>query len=175
MDKAAFVQLLEELDDKAWSRVVDGQAILLVDDMRLETGADQSANAIIRAAQNGTDTAATLKQRSLHDAAGLLHNYYLTHPLTLTGFNLQVKALLARYGAEAFAAPIGQLPRYTLFVEGGEVMAEASDSPRFRYGAFCELGHSVPADAVADHVRKWLQGGEAYDNYLGMNVCRYNC
>ena len=175
MDKAAFVRLLEKLDEKAWSSVVDGQAILLVDDVRLETGPDQSANAIIRAAENGADTAAALKQRSLHEAAELLYNYYLTHPLTLAGFNFQVEALFARHGAEAFAAPIGKLPRYTLFVEGGEVMAEAADSPRFRYGAFCELGHSVPADAVADHVLKWLQAGDAYDNYLGMNVCRYNC
>jgi hypothetical protein len=28
---------------------------------------------------------------------------------------------------------------------------------------------------TATQVEKWLNSGEAYDRYLSMNVCRYNC
>ena len=175
MNEQQFVSLLSGLEDSQWRSVLEGQAILMVNDLELELGDDGSANAIISASQDGSDTIVSLKEGSLRDAAELLQNYYLTHPLTLKGFNCQVEQLLEKHGARAFAAPIGQLPQFTLFVEGGEVLAEPSGSPRHRYGAFCELGHSVEDSAINARVSQWLETGEAHERYLGMNVCRYNC
>ena len=175
MKKQDFISLLEKLDDATWQAVIEGQALLLVDDVQLVSGDAQSANAIIRASENMADSKDLLRQKSLEEAGEILANYYLTHPLTLHGFNLQAKQLLEKYGMAAFAAAIGELPEYTLFVEGGEVVAEPATSPRHRYGVFCELGHSVPLSAVDEQVKKWLDQGEAHERYLGMNVCRYNC
>jgi hypothetical protein len=62
-----------------------------------------------------------------------------------------------------------------LFVDGGEVIAECADSPRHRYGVFCELESTLSEHAIEEQVRQWLERGEAYEDYLGMNVCRYNC
>ena len=75
----------------------------------------------------------------------------------------------------AFAAVAGQYPKYTLFVEGDRVVAESAESPRHRYGAFCELDHVLSGVASDDRVRQWLGSGEAYSLYLSMNVCRYSC
>jgi hypothetical protein len=175
MKTETFFALLEKLDDGQWQQVAEGQAILMIDDQYLQTGPLQSANAIVQAEPGRVESWQTLKRTTLAGAQDILRNYYLSHPLTLAGFNHQVRALFSRYGARAFAAPIGRLPAYTLFVEGGEVVAEPGESPKHRYGVFCELGHSVPDAAVDDRIFRWLEQGEAHENYLGMNVCRYNC
>jgi hypothetical protein len=95
--------------------------------------------------------------------------------LTQLEFNTQVAALFARYGANAFAAPAGALPPYTLFVDGDTVVAEPASSPKHRYGAFCELPNGLAEARVVDYINQWLHRGEAYTVYLSMNVCRYNC
>ena len=79
------------------------------------------------------------------------------------------------HGASAFAAAAGRYPQYTLFVEGDRVVAESAESPRHRYGAFCELDHALSDTASDDRVRQWLSSGEAYGLYMSMNVCRYSC
>lgn len=99
----------------------------------------------------------------------------MSRALTPAEFEQQVQALFEQHGAAAFAAPMGQLPSYTLFVDGEQVVAEAQASPRHRYGAFCELTQPVATGALAPHVQQWLQTGEAYALYLSMNVCRYSC
>jgi len=86
-----------------------------------------------------------------------------------------VEDLIDRLGAGAFAAAPRQLARYTLFVEGGEVVAESAESPRHKYGVYCELERPVGDAETEVRVRKWLQRGEAHERYLEMNVCRYNC
>jgi hypothetical protein len=99
----------------------------------------------------------------------------MNEPLSQNEFNRQVEALFETYGASAFAALASQYPKYTLFVEDDKVVAESAESPRHRYGAFCELDHALSGTALDDRVRQWLSSGEAYSLYLSMNVCRYNC
>ncbi len=175
MNTEAFVRLLEVLSEDAWQSVIEGQAIIMIDDQALETGAADAGNAIIKAADNPLETTDSLKQASLEQAADILHNYYLTHPLTLKGFNEQARMLIDTHGSEAFIAKAGAYPRFTLFVEVGEVVAEPAGSPRHRYGVFCELDHEAHSMAASDHVLRWLERGEAHERYLEMNVCRYTC
>lgn len=99
----------------------------------------------------------------------------MNEPLSQAEFDRQVEALFEIHGASAFAAVAGQYSQYTLFVDGDRVVAEAVESPRHRYGAFCELDHALNGAALDDRVRQWLSSGEAYSLYLSMNVCRYNC
>jgi hypothetical protein len=40
---------------------------------------------------------------------------------------------------------------------------------------FLELEQPLPDADIDPKIRKWLEQGEAYEDYLGMNVCRYNC
>ena len=99
----------------------------------------------------------------------------MAQELSLSEFNQQVEALFERHGAAAFAALTGRCPQYTLFVDDDRVVAESVDSPRHRYGAFCELEEPLSGAGLEAYVRQWLASGEAYELYLGMNVCRYNC
>ena len=95
--------------------------------------------------------------------------------LSQADFSQQVQALIAEYGVAAFVAPLGQYPQYTLFVDGETVVAEVSSSPRHRYGGFCELSNSLKGGDLDRYVQQWLNSGEAYQLYLSMNVCRYDC
>jgi hypothetical protein len=99
----------------------------------------------------------------------------MNQALSKTEFNQRVEELFEAHGAASFAAVGGQYPRYTLFVVGDQVVVETADSPRHRYGAFCELDHVLDDVALDSHVRRWLRNGEAYNLYLSMNVCRYDC
>ena len=96
-------------------------------------------------------------------------------PLEKDDFNRQVRALIAKHGPEAFAALPGQYPQYTLFVEGDRVIAEGADSPKHRYGVFFERPARLTDEALAAALEEWLESGEAFDHYMSMNVCRYNC
>lgn len=90
-------------------------------------------------------------------------------------FNTQVARLVKQLGASAFCALPGQLPEYTLFVEDGQVIAEPKYAPRHPYGVHCEISREMSEDQAADYVYRWLSTGAAYQEFLGMNVCRYNC
>ena len=69
----------------------------------------------------------------------------------------------------------GRLPRYALFVDGVEVVAEPPESPRHKNGVFCELERPLDERAVEACVRKWLERGDAHERYLETNLCRYTC
>ena len=174
MTSEQLIDLLQQVSDADWQAVVDGRAIVLVDDQRLETGEPSAHNILVRPPQPPVD-AARLKVQTLDNAASLLDKYYFVHPLTQAGFNRQVLALVAQHGAGAFAAKAGELPEFTLFVEGGIVLAESADSPRHRYGAYFEINTAMQHQDLATALQNWVHQGQAYERYLSMNVCRYNC
>lgn len=175
MNTDDFIALLNQLNDDAWQSVMDGKALLMVDDEVLEVGAASAQNTIINSADYSSRDLMALKNTILLNAQQILAQYYLSHPLSQNGFNRQVDHLIGKHGAGAFAAMTGDYPQYTLFVEGGEVIVESAKSPRHRYGVYCEIENTVPANSIETQVRHWLVNGEAYQQYLAMNVCRYNC
>ncbi|MCP5141765.1 MAG: hypothetical protein H6926_08695 [Chromatiales bacterium] len=168
-----FHTLLEALSDADWQAVVDGRRVLIVDDQMLAIGPADAANAVIQA--GGQADATALRAESLAEAEDLLGNYYRTHPLTEAGFTSQARRLIDQHGAENFAGPFGPPPPRTLFVDGGELLALDRNDPRHRYGAYCEIDAPMAAEAKTRQVRNWVEKGEAYARYIGMNACRYNC
>ncbi|APZ43417.1 hypothetical protein [Acidihalobacter ferrooxydans] len=99
----------------------------------------------------------------------------MSKALSQVAFTQQVERLFDEHGAATFAAPRGHLPQVTLFVEDDTVIAESAQSPRHRYGVFCELDAPLTDAALDAHVRQWLHSGTAYELFISMNVCRYNC
>lgn len=118
-----------------------------------------------------------IRQTINYGARGYRLGLSMNQPLTRNEFNRQVEVLFTAHSASAFAMVAGADPVCTLFVDGEQVVAEPQDSPRYRYGAFCELDRdrNLDGSALDDYVWQWLRGGEAYTLYLSMNVCRYGC
>ncbi len=149
------------------------QALRLVDDERLEWGRGDEPDVIVRELPERAPQAPG--EWLIGQVENLLAEFYRTHALSRTGFDRQARALFAEHGSQAFAAPPGRMPCFTLFVDGGSVVAEPEHSPRHRCGAYCELPAPLGADAASAKVDSWLASGEADTSYLGMNACRYNC
>ncbi len=175
MNAQTFENLLNELDAHSWDTLLGGAYLRLVDDEQLIVSEEDTPDRIIAGADFTAGDAAELKRTLLERAEDILHQYYRTHPLTQKGFNKQLRQLAEQHGIEAFMAVGGQRPDYTLFVEGGELVAEPKGSPRHPYGAFLELEQALPENKREDAFAKWLDSGSAYEQYLSMNVCRYNC
>jgi len=175
MNSQELRQQLEQLDNASWQQLLAGKALRLVDDQRLEL-AEPGERSLIVPEQGdcGLDVPA-LREQIMGQAGELIDEYYLRNPLSLAEFNRQVESLIEQYGAAAFAAEYGEVPVRTLFVEVGDVLAETSESPRHRYGAFCELDEPLEGPALEERVAAWLDSQEAYEKYISMNICRYSC
>lgn len=172
MDVQGFVDLLDTRGAELFNRADRQQALRLVEDERLEWGERKAEDVIVEHVPEGD--ADEVLQWLKDNADDIVTGFYRSRPLTRRGFDRQVMALFDLFGAGAFAAPVGALPTFSLFVEGGKVVAEPATSPRHRYGAFLEMPGAGHGDSDAQAL-SWLQSGQAYDQYLGMNVCRYNC
>jgi len=175
MNATELTQLIEILDEDVLNTLLDGNALLLEDDVTLLRGDIKAPNVFVAPGQFSASDAEHLRRELIGNAGQLLEDYYRVHPLTRYGFDTQAGLLIQQFGHAAFIAVEGHWPQRTLFVEQGTVIAEDQASPRHRYGVYCELPKSMDADAASSTLEKWLASGEAYEQYLGANVCRYNC
>ena len=175
MDAARLKILLGQLNTAALGVVLKGQALLLVDDASLALGDPEAPNVLVHPEAFSANDVEQLRQVLLENSEELIEGYYRTHPLSWVGFDRQVKALCETQGYETFAALPDARPAKSLFVDQGSVIAEGQDSPRFPYGTYCELPAATGPDEIKQAVERWIGSGQAYDSYLGMDVCRYNC
>ena len=97
------------------------------------------------------------------------------NPPDISDFNQQVANLVSQFGATAFCALPGQSPEHALFMDADQVIAISGEDPRFPYGFFCEINNGLTNAQVTERLQHWLESGEAYEEFVGMNVCRYNC
>lgn len=175
MNEQLFKQQLELLSEAEWQSLVEGKGLLIKDDFEIIIGKSNAPNLVFSVSEFTYTDVSDLKKQVLNGADLILVNYYQIHPLTLKGFNYQIDKLVEKHGFATFCAPIGKISNRTLFVDGGEVIAEPADSPRHQYGVFYEIEKQMSDKAMSDSFQKWLSSGEAHQRYLGMNVCRYNC
>ena len=175
MNNKRFIRLLKELTDADWQSVVDGMDVLIKDDRELLIGVSGSAHSIIVSSDYSLTDFTELKSQVLNKSDVILDDYYRSNPLTKTGFNQQAIKLVEELGFENFCASQGKVANRTFFVEGGELIAQTLENPRHRYGVFFEVGQQVSEETLKDHFYQWISSGRAYSEYMGMNVCRYNC
>jgi len=168
-----FIQLIKQLSTPQWQSIVDGNNINMVNDQHLVINAEDS-NSIVMNNNIPATELHDVEAYVIENASELLHQYYLSHPLSQASFNKQVETLIRKFGIDKFIASDEQPSELTLFVEGNEVIAENVDSPRHPYGVYFTANENNNDD-FKKLAMSWLDSGEAYETYLGMNVCRYNC
>lgn len=170
MNESEFLSLLQQVDESDWKSVGNNRGILLIDDERLEIGPADHPHVIITRPTDTPDDTDQFTADTLANAASILADYYRTSRLSRKSFDQQVKALIQEHGSAEFCAPTGELPNLTLFVDGGEVIAETADNPRHKYGLFYELLGDSDRSSSHSRLENWLASGEAYGNYLAINV-----
>jgi len=175
MNETLLIALLDQLSDSSLLAVQRGQALLLVDDASLSIGNPDSLNVLVASDDYDAPDAIELRRILKANAGEIIDAYYQSHPLSWMGFDRQVKGLCEQYGYHMFTATPGQRAEKTLFVEQGTVVVLDREDPRHIYGVYCEIAKSVNNEDIKPAVEQWIESGQAYDGYLSMNVCRYNC
>ena len=175
MTESFFREQLKQVSESDWKAIFSGQALLMINDSELKVGSPDQPDVIVATHLVHATDPETLKQNSLNAADELYANYYRTHPLTLYGFNDQLHRLVKQYTLQTFCAAEGHRAERTLFVDSGQLIALDKEDPRHAYGVFCELPDLIKPSAIVNYLSHWIERGEAYEAYLSMNVCRYNC
>jgi len=155
-----------------WQSIADGANLNLLNDQQLIISVENN-NSIVENKHITSTSPDEIKAHMISHASVLLQQYYLNHPLSDTGFNQQVKNLFDKHGIETFISNNEQAAERTFFVEGAEVIAENASSPRHPYGVYFTVENKK--DFAPQQAINWVDSGEAYETYLSMNVCRYNC
>ncbi len=149
--------------------MADGECLIMHHDQALKVGSCDQAEVVIWGADENTDAEA-LRDQVLAEAEQIFEAYYRSHTLTREGFNRQAEKLLELHGAASFTAAPGEQSAYSLFVQGGEVLAVAAGEPRHPYGAYCELMVPLAEPQAAQRAKFWLIQGEAHDRYMCCRV-----
>ncbi len=168
-------QQLDTLTEQQWQQLLAGGVLEIVDDATLRISDKSSPHTLVTAEDLNADSVDALRQAIIDNAEALIQDYYRRHPLTREGFNRQARAQIEQYGAQAFAATADKPAARSLFVDAGDVVAEPADSPKYPYGVHLERDHSADQASIITAVKEWIDSGKAYEDYRGMNVCRYNC
>ncbi len=175
MNIIQFKDQLEALTPDDWEKLYQGDVLEMVADTTVRVSQTETPYTIFTHDAFDAESATILKDRVIKNAEDILQRYYRIHPLTEEGFNTQAESLFEQYGASSFAALLGQRAGHSLFVDQGEVIAVTSKDPRHPYGVYKELDKTHAGAKIDEIVQTWLKTGQAYKDYRGMNVCRYNC
>lgn len=178
MNIDTFKNLLQQLTEEHKNALISGKALCLELDLKLlpcvENGKGPK-QVIIPAFKEG-EAPEDIQQFLLDEAEQLHHNYYRNYSLTQPGFNRLLSALFEEHGMHKFAAAPGEAAELTFFGEPGVLKVADAQHPRYRYSTYCELTVSGLSDAqIEQEVRHWLNSTAAYQQFLSMNVCSYQC
>lgn len=174
MDAQQFLTAVSALPDDDLQQILNGATLVVVQDQDLRLGKSDEAFVIYELGEDRIEDVASLRAYLSDNADDLMRNYYHFNPLSKEYFQTRLRELIQEYGAASFAAQPNSLPEKVVFVEQGELICENQESPRFQYGLYLKLGEAMPALAVNNKVKNWLQSGSAYSDYISVNVCRFS-
>ncbi|MBO1923256.1 hypothetical protein [Thiomicrorhabdus sp. 6S3-12] len=174
MNAEQFTQALTEFSDENYQAILDGAALIIEQDKGLTLGKTEQAFVIFELGDESFDSVAELKASLIDRAEALIKEYYQFNPVSKLHFNNQLQRLIQEHGANAFVSMPGQEATVKVFVDDDAVVAEGSESPRFKYGFCMVLSEKMLPQAIENKVKNWVQSGSAYDDYISVNVCRFS-
>jgi hypothetical protein len=175
MKATEMKQALEQLTDQDYQALLDGAGLVIENDERLAIGRPDQAFVIFEIGDELFDSTEALKASLLSRADGLIQEYYQYNPVSKAYFNRALQAFIEEHGPEAFVSMPGKAATVAVFAEKGEMVCEDASSARFEYGLNLTLEEVMPALAIRNKVKNWVQSGGAYEDYISVNVCRFSC
>lgn len=175
MNTEQFKQAVNALDKEALQAILDGKALKIEKDESLAIGRSSEAYVIYHLGEEQYDSPEALKADLLVRAESLLSDYYQFNPLSEVSFNRQLMALINAYPSDHFISMPGQPEKGRIFVNQDILVAEGEESPRFKYGMALELDEVLPEQALSNKLKSWVSSGNAYRDYISINVCRFSC
>lgn len=174
MNSEQFNETLEALDDRHYQAILEGAALVMQDDIALVLGRSEQAFVIFELGEERFESVSALKRSLMDRSEALIAEYYQFNPISKHHFNQQLNRLIETQGARAFVQLPSAEADLKLFVDQGVLVAEGGDSPRFKYGIGLALSEQYPSQAIENKVKNWLSSGNAYGDYISVNVCRFS-
>lgn len=174
MNSAQFKETLEALDDCHYQAILEGAAQVMQDDAALVLGKSDQAFVIFELGEERFESVSALKRSLMDRSEALIAEYYQFNPISKHHFNQQLNRLIETHGARAFVQVPSAEADLKLFVDQGVLVAKGVESPSFKYGLCLDLSEQYPSQAIENKIKNWLSSGNAYGDYISVNVCRFS-
>jgi hypothetical protein len=169
MRMSPFQRFIANLSDKQLASVLDGSYGI---------GCSDNDYCLVEGegvAVDGTESVAELRSELSENEKEVLHQLYRNRPLCRAEFDHQARRLLREHGAANFCRHPGNASSWALMIDDSGLVAVGPEDVRSQYGYYCEGDNSQECDDAAAKVMRWLESGQAYEDYRSKTTCRYSC
>ncbi|MDH5517833.1 MAG: hypothetical protein OEY36_08450 [Gammaproteobacteria bacterium] len=165
-----FQEFLNTLSDETLSDLESGKLHISVDDNSYITSTSG-----VSISQYQKNISENIKQLLIDNQDSILQQLYKTYPLCRKEFDFQAQQLIMQSQAESFCSH-GSMPnKQALFIDGNFLAVVGSTDARYKYGYYCQHEDNLNQQEAKQAVIKWLESGQAYEDYRVKTHCRYIC
>ncbi len=174
MNLSHFNEEITNLDKDFLQSILDGSALVMVEDQSLGLGNSNGAFVIFWIEDEVFSTVEDLRSYLAEEAEDLHANYYKHSPISKEYFEARLSSLMDKYGHAAFVSQQGGMPEKSLISSNGDLLVLTEEDYTFKYGLYLNLEDNLSLKISALKAKTWLQSGAAYNDYIAVNVFRFS-
>jgi|TARA_B110000902_G_scaffold78777_1_gene93743 hypothetical protein len=174
MNLSHFNEEITNLDKDFLQSILDGSALVMVEDQSLGLGNSNGAFVIFWIEDEVFSTVEDLRSYLSVEAEDLHVNYYKHSPISKEYFEARLSSLMDKYGHAAFVSQQGGMPEKSLISSNGDLLVLTEEDYTFKYGLYLNLEDNLSLKISALKAKTWLQSGAAYNDYIAVNVFRFS-
>ena len=174
MNLSHFKEEIKNLDKGFLQSILDGSALVMVEDQSLGLGSSNGAFVIFWIEDEKFSSVEDLRDCLSTDAEDLLLNYYEHSPISKEYFESTLSRLMDEHGEAAFVSQPGGMPEKSLITSNGDLLVLTEEDYIFKYGLYLNLEDKLNPKISALKAKNWIQSGTAYNDYIAVNVFRFS-
>ena len=174
MNLSNFKKEIKKLDIDFLQSILDGSALVMVEDQSLGLGSSNGAFVIFWIEDEEFLSLNNLQEYLIKEAEDLLQNYYEHSPISKEYFETKLSSLMDEHGEAAFVSQPGGMPEKSLITSNGDLLVLTEEDYIFKYGIYLSLDDKLNPKISALKAKNWLQSGTAYNDYIAVNVFRFS-
>ena len=174
MNLSNFKKEIKKLDIDFLQSILDGSALVMVEDQSLGLGSSNGAFVIFWIEDEEFLSLNNLQEYLIKEAEDLLQNYYEHSPISKEYFEKTLLSLMDEHGKAAFVSQPGGMPEKSLITSNGDLLVLTEEDYIFKYGLYLSLDNKLNPKISALKAKNWLQSGTAYNDYIAVNVFRFS-
>jgi len=174
MNLSHFKEEIKNLDKAFLQSILDGSALVMVEDQSLGLGSSNGAFVIFWIEDEKFSSVEDLRDYLSTDAEDLLLNYYEHSPISKEYFESKLSSLMDEHGEAAFVSQPGGMPEKSLITSNGDLLVLTEEDYIFKYGLYLNLEDKLNPKISALKAKHWIQSGTACNDYIAVNVFRFS-
>ena len=174
MNLSHFNEEITSLDKDFLQSILDGSALVMVEDQSLGLGNSNGAFVIFWIEGEVFSSVEDLRSYLLEEAEDLHVNYYKHSPISKEYFEAKLSSLMDEFGQTVFVSQQGGMPEKSLISSNGDLLVLSEEDYTFKYGLYLSLEDNLSPKVLASKAKTWLQSGAAYNDYIAVNVFRFS-